>query len=69
MKFKLHGYRFPVRSRVPQAAMLLGAGSVAYVGDGDGNVTSLATARQPETISLKFSKSVTSVVCKGKAGS
>lgn len=42
--------------------MLLSAGSVACVGDQDRYITSLATARQPETIILKFSRSVKSVV-------
>lgn len=48
--------------------MLLRAGSVAFVGVQDGNVTSLATARQPETIVLKFSKTVKSTVYDKKAG-
>lgn len=49
--------------------MLLSAGSVACVGDQDRYITSLATARQPETIILKFSRSVKSVVYWRKAGS
>lgn len=54
---------------MPKAAVLLSAGSVACVGDQDRSITSLATARQPETIILKVSKSVKSVVYERKAGS
>lgn len=47
--------------------MALGAGLMAYLGDQDVNVTSQATARQPEAIILKFSESVKSVVDESKA--
>lgn len=69
MKFWHHRYCFPVRSCKWKTAVLLSAGLVACVGDEDRNITALATARQPETIILKFSKSVKSVVCERNPGS
>lgn len=53
---------------MPKAVVLLRADLVACVGDQDRNITSLATARQPEKIVLKFSKTVKSTVYDRKAG-